>query len=76
MQGILSTFIKLPFVIKIFVLSIFEWPFYTGFTVHLHEHLKRLLCICNKYKTSHVLAHLTFFLVDDGCSLCFRRAIY
>ena len=23
----------LPFVIKIFVLSIFEWPFYTGFTV-------------------------------------------
>ena len=30
---ILSTFIKLPFVIKIFVLSIFEWPFYTGITV-------------------------------------------
>ena len=27
------TFIKLPFVIKIFVLSVFEWPFYTGFTV-------------------------------------------
>ena len=30
---ILSTFIKLPFVIKIFVLSIFEWPFNAGFTV-------------------------------------------
>ena len=30
---ILLTFIKLPFVIKIFVVSIFEWPFYTGFTV-------------------------------------------
>ena len=30
---ILLTFIKLPFVIKIFVLSIFEWPYYTGFTV-------------------------------------------
>ena len=29
-----STFIKLPFVIKIFVLSIFEWQFYTGFTVY------------------------------------------
>ena len=28
-----SSFIKLLFVIKIFVLSIFEWPFYTGFTV-------------------------------------------
>ena len=28
----LSTFIKLPFVIKIFVSSFFEGPFYTGFT--------------------------------------------
>ena len=27
------TFIKLPFVIKTFVVSIFEWPFYTSFTV-------------------------------------------
>ena len=34
-SAILLTFIKLPFVIKIFVLSIFEWPFYTGFTVLL-----------------------------------------
>ena len=32
-SAILSTFIKLPIVIMIFVLSIFEWPFYTGFTV-------------------------------------------
>ena len=31
-SAILSTFIKLPFVIKIFVLSIYEW-LYTGFTV-------------------------------------------
>ena len=31
--AILSTFIKLPFVIKVFVLSIFEWPLKTGFTV-------------------------------------------
>ena len=30
-SAILSTFIMLPFVIKIFVLSIFEWPFYTCF---------------------------------------------
>ena len=29
-SAILSTFIKLPFVIKIFVLSIFEWPLKTG----------------------------------------------
>ena len=32
-SAILSTCIKLLFVIKIFVLSIFECPFYTGFTV-------------------------------------------
>ena len=39
---ILPTFIKLPFVIKIIVLSIFEWPFYTGFTVYVQERCKML----------------------------------
>ena len=34
---ILSTFIKLPFVFKTFVLSIFEWPLKTGLC---------LLCLC------------------------------
>ena len=33
-ECIISTFIKLPFVIKIFILPIFEWPFCTDFTVH------------------------------------------
>ena len=32
-SAILLTFIKLPFVFKIFVLSIFEWPLKTGFIV-------------------------------------------
>ena len=31
-SAILLTFIKIPFVIKIFVVSIFEWPLKTGFT--------------------------------------------
>ena len=31
-----STLIKLPVAIATFVLSMFEWPFYTGVTV-LHE---------------------------------------
>ena len=31
--AILSTFIELPFIIKIFVFSILKWPFYTRFTV-------------------------------------------
>ena len=34
-SAILLAFIKLPFVIKNFVLSIFEWLFYTGITVHV-----------------------------------------
>ena len=32
-SAILWTCIKLPFVIKTFVLSIFEWPLKTGFTM-------------------------------------------
>ena len=34
-SAILSTFIKLPVVNKTFVLSFFEWQFYTGFTVFI-----------------------------------------
>ena len=37
-SAILSTISKLPFVIKIFVLSIFEWPLKTGFTVFISQH--------------------------------------
>ena len=33
-SAVLLTFIKLPFVIKIFLLSIFEWPLYTDLTVN------------------------------------------
>ena len=46
-SALVLTFIKLPFVIKIFVLTIFEWPFYTGFIV-----FKMLLMrsFCNQAK--------------------------
>ena len=33
-SAMLLPFIKLPFVCKTFVLTIFEWPIKTGFTVH------------------------------------------
>ena len=36
-SAILSTFIRPPFVINIFVLSIFELPLKTGFTVFSYE---------------------------------------
>ena len=39
-SAILSTFIKLPFVIKIFISSIFEWPLKIGFTVCLTGYQK------------------------------------
>ena len=35
-SAIRLTFIKLPLVINIFVLSIFEWLIYAGFTVQDH----------------------------------------
>ena len=38
-SAILLTFIKVPLAIKIFVLSIFEWPFKTGFTVPKEMHM-------------------------------------
>ena len=38
-SAILSTFIKLPFTIKTFVLSIFKWPFKTDFTVHANNRI-------------------------------------
>ena len=41
-SAILSTFITLQFVIRIFVLSIFEWPLKTGFTV---SHFSQINCI-------------------------------
>ena len=39
-SAILSTFMKLPAVINTFILSIFEWQFYKGFTV----------CVSNIFK--------------------------
>ena len=43
-----AAFNKLPFVIKIFVLSIFEWLFYTGFTMNgvVGTQSKRQMCRC------------------------------
>ena len=43
-SAILLTFIKLPFFIKIFVLSIFEWPLNTGFTVLPYYHIVTNIC--------------------------------
>ena len=42
----LSTFIQLPFVIQILVLSIFEWSLKTGFTVvNTSDIICLLICV-------------------------------
>ena len=51
------TFIKLPFVIKIVVVSFFDWPFYAGFTVHF--------CSENTRISLNITCHLSFFQAMD-----------
>ena len=58
LSAILLTFIKLPFGIKIFVLSSFEWPFYTCFTVVIDKLSK--LCI---HAVVKMLIHVSSFLL-------------
>ena len=68
LSAILMTFIKLPFVIKIFVLSIFEWPPKTGFTV-----------VNNSLSTQCVLkrvcaligSNVVFFFLNCFSNMCF-----
>ena len=47
-SAILSSFIKLTFTIKTFVLSIFKWPLKTGFTAYAKLFLRRF-CILYMY---------------------------
>ena len=67
-SAILLTFIKLPFVIKIFVLSILECPFYTGFTVQ--RNFKRntdglfIMFICSVDRTENPNTEAIFFGVE------------
>ena len=58
-SAILSTFIKLPFVFKTFVLSIFEWPLKTGFTVSSYE---------MKVQINNLLSSTKHFVDIEGLS--------
>ena len=60
-SAILSTFIKLPFVIKIFVLSIFEWPLKTGLTVLAHAY-----CVEKSSLQYDPLSHYVTQAVEGG----------
>ena len=51
--------VKLRFVIKIFILSIFEWPFFTGFPVYSNQSVQ-LLYLAQDYTSLrlHKMARL------------------
>ena len=68
-SAILSTFIELPFVIKIFVLSIFEWQLRTGLLLlNKQEYKNTYVQICSflaqncKYFLTHQFQHVFWVL--------------
>ena len=55
-SAILSTYyIKLPFVIKIFVLSVFVWPFYTGLNDDIPSVISSALVYSKNFCFLHVI---------------------
>ena len=65
-SAILSTFIKLQFIFKIFVLSIFEWPLKAGFTIYS----KLLGVIWSMYQNGLLACPVTSLLPRTG-EFCF-----
>ena len=53
-SAILSNFIRLPFVIKTFVMFNFEWPLKTGFTVLSRDILYQFSRDIGVYTSAHV----------------------
>ena len=68
-SAILSTFIKLPFVIKTFVLSIFEWPFYTVFTVLVYVSLRREQTLVQYSMQSNIIEECNRDAFEERCRL-------
>ena len=58
-SAILKTFIKLLFAIKIFVLSIFEWPLKIGLTVNIFMISHVRVCIFQGLRDPHMFAAST-----------------
>ena len=63
-----STFTKLPFVIKIFILSFFEWPLKTGLTVVLSRECSLMLSI---KKVAYIMKKILRF----SCQNCDFKVI-
>ena len=65
-SAILSTFIKLPFDLKTFILSNFEWPLNTGITVFQE-------CLCPADLKSQLLKTLSETVYYDEIAMGFTR---
>ena len=70
-SAMLSTFINLPVVIKTFVFSVFECPFYAGFTVVYDQNIFCSFCqniyyvsVYSKYISKYVFSVRRFFLAN------------
>ena len=72
LSALLFTFIKLQFVIKIFVLFIVEWPFYTGFTElrEISYNFQCILLILCRYVTDILKMH------NDKRNICINFTIF
>ena len=75
-SAILSTFIRLPFVIKIFVLSIFEWPLNRDITGVIDSFQNTYRYIVNKFSGLNLLIQLLLkvvvvFLQKMSCVIFF-----
>ena len=75
-SALLLTFIKLPFVIKIFVLSFFEWPFYIGLTELKYLGIKWTSIDKDLQTVSHVQHLLDFWGVKNVCVELEQTQIY
>ena len=62
----LLTLIKLPVVIKTFVLSIFGWPFYTGFTLDFKQAWVKVFRINPEFRVLRLTFHLNMKLLIFG----------
>ena len=68
-SAILSTFIKLPFVIKVFVLSILKWPLKTGFTVNYSLYMNTMKTDGPEDQTAYICMtkQHTFAHMENEC---------
>ena len=63
-SAILLTFVKLPLAIKVFVLSIFEWPLKAGFTVCLFFSARQ------DFENTEMVTTCKAFKAWDYCIAC------